>query len=172
MVLLFVSYFFIFRWCDVLGLYQEACGLWWETRYIPITGALLNLLVNIVLVQTIGLPGILISTNLSILFVYDMGCSAVLFRTYFKSVEGGFGRFWRRQMIYVPEAVICGGITWGICNLVVFNSDIAQLLFNAFVCVIIPNAVFFAVWRKRPEMIFAKKKAAGLYRTIMRKLKQ
>ncbi len=51
MVLLFVAYFFVFKWCDMLYIYQDACGLWWDTRFVPFIASLVNLVVNILLVN-------------------------------------------------------------------------------------------------------------------------
>lgn len=164
MVLLFAVYFLANKWCDILGIFQEACGLWWETRFIPLAGAALNLLANIALVKTIGLPGILISTIVSILLVYNVGCARVLFRTYFRPIRGGLGRFWKQQLIFLLEIVVCGVITWAVCSCARFRSDLWQLIFNAAVCVVIPNALFLLIWRRRPETAYAKRTIAGVFR--------
>ena len=164
MVLLFVAYYFVYRWCDVIGLFQEACGLWWETRLIPITGATLNLVVNIVLVKTIGLPGILISTILSILFVYDLGSSRALFRTCFKSIRGGFGKYWRRQIFYLIVALITASATWFVCSGVKLSSAFWQLCFNGCVCLLVPNMLLYLFWRKCPEMKYALMKVKEVIR--------
>lgn len=162
MVQLFTAYFFIYKWCDVLGIFQEACGLWWETRWIPIVGAILNLLVNIVLVQIIGLPGILISTNLSIICVYDLGCSIALFQTYFKPIRNGFWKFWKRQTLYLVSIITGGGVTWFVCNQITFESDLAQLFFNAVVCVAVPNLIMFLCWKRCDEMQYMLKKIMNI----------
>lgn len=164
MVLLFVAYFFIYHWCDVIGLFQEACGLWWETRFIPITGAAWNLVVNIVLVKTIGLPGILIATILSILLVYDLGSSHALFRTYFKSIRGGFGKYWRRQIFYLIIALVAGSATWFVCRSVKCSSAFWQLCFNGCVCLLVPNLLLYLFWKKCPEMKYALPKVKEVIR--------
>ncbi|MGN0318671.1 MAG: lipopolysaccharide biosynthesis protein [Lachnospira sp.] len=164
MVLLFVAYYFVYRWCDVIGLFQEACGLWWETRLIPITGAVLNLVVNIALVKTIGLPGILISTILSILFVYDLGSSRALFNTYFKSIRGGFGKYWRRQIFYLIIALVTGISTWLVCSSVECSSVFWQLCFNGCVCLLVPNLLLLIFWGKCPEMKYARLKLKQVMR--------
>lgn len=80
MVVLFALYFFVHKWCDMLYVYQEACGIWWETKFVPFIAAIVNLTVNIILVKTIGLPGILISTIVSVVFICGLFYFVILIR--------------------------------------------------------------------------------------------
>lgn len=98
--LLAAVYIFIFKWCDMLYVYQEAKGIWWQTKFIPLVAAMVNLVVNIALVNTIGLAGILLSTIVSVLFVYDHGYARVLFRELFVG-RGNFRRYLFQQGYYM-----------------------------------------------------------------------
>lgn len=64
-VICFVVYFFV----QQLNSYKEASGMWHEDRFRPLVAALTNLALNLILVQFIGLYGILISTVLAIVCV-------------------------------------------------------------------------------------------------------
>lgn len=112
----------------------------------------------------IGLPGILISTTLSILFVYDLGSSRALFKTYFKNIRGGFGKYWRRQLFYLIAVVITGAVTWLVCSSVVCSSAFWQLCFNGCVYIVVPNLLLFIFWNKCPEMKYARLKVRELLR--------
>lgn len=150
MVILFSIYFFVNKWCDMLYVYQEASGIWWETKFVPLAAAIVNLSVNILLVKKIGLPGILLSTIVSVIFIYNIGYAKVLFKTYFKSVKG-LGKYWTRQCIYLCTALLVCIITMLFCNLFKFDNNVLKLISNGLICMIIPNIIMILCWFKFPE---------------------
>lgn len=172
MVILFAIYFFVHKWCDMLYVYQEACGIWWETRFVPLLAAVVNLIVNIVLVITIGLPGILISTIISVVFIYDIGYAKVLFNTYFKKIRGGLKSYWTRQLIYLLT-VICASIaTVWLCSCLNISSSFLQIVAYGVVCVVVPNLFFFVAWRKLIEFDYIKEIANKIIKKLVRMIKQ
>ena len=46
--------------------YKDAAGIWWEDRFRPYVCMITNVVLNIVLVQLIGISGIILSTVLSL----------------------------------------------------------------------------------------------------------
>ena len=82
-VLLMTINFFVHKWGDMLFVYQEAAGIWWKTKYIPLTAAILNIIINIVTVKLFGVEGITFGTIVSILVIYDFGYAKILFNEYF-----------------------------------------------------------------------------------------
>ena len=169
MVVLFALYFFVHKWCDMLYVYQEACGIWWETKFVPFIAAIVNLTVNIILVKTIGLPGILISTIVSVVFIYDTGYAKVLFKTYFESVDEGLKQYWSRQIRYILIASIACAITVAVCSLSTIESAWLRLIVNGIICVLIPNTVFVLAWKGLPEFAYAKNMLDKFSRKLMRK---
>lgn len=165
MVILFVVYFFIYKWCDMLYIYQDACGLWWQTRYVPFLSSMLNLFVNIILVIKLGLPGILISTIVAIALVYDIGYAKVIFRTYFKSITGGLGKYWKRQFLYLSSTIFVVFITWEICNWISIENLWLRFIINGCICVCIPNVALILLWYRLPEF----KEAVNMLKRIRRK---
>ena len=85
LVILFVVYFYVGRISAVLGVYQEAAGIWWQGKFIPLLAALVNLAFNIIGVHFIGLPAILISSIVSSLFVTLPGTIWIMFKHYFSN---------------------------------------------------------------------------------------
>jgi O-antigen/teichoic acid export membrane protein len=151
MVLLFVVYFFIYKWCDMLYVYQQACGIWWETRYVPLISAIINLVINIVLVKIIGLPGILISTIIAILFVYDVGYAKVLFKTYFSSIKNGAKNYWIRQVLYFFTAIIASLVTYCSCSALLIPNIYSRFIVNGIICTIVPNIIIYILWHNTSE---------------------
>jgi len=69
MVILFCIYFYIYEFNQLFNVYKDAAGLWHYDRFRPLITSLCNLTMNILLVNIIGIEGVLLSTILSILFV-------------------------------------------------------------------------------------------------------
>ena len=69
MVILFSVYLFAEMAYRPLILFKDAGGIWKSDRFRPLITAMANLLVNLILVQHIGLYGIVFSTISSLLFI-------------------------------------------------------------------------------------------------------
>ena len=157
MVLLFSLYFFSYHWCDALGLFQNATGLWWETRFIPAVAAGLNLTLNLLLVQVIGLAGVLLSTIIAMILIYNFASSGVLFRVYFKS---GLREYWSGQGKMLVLIIAAGALCFGCCSLV--HAGKMQFFVNGAICIALPLALVALFGRKRPEVTFVTDKIKAL----------
>lgn len=82
-VVLLVIYLFAGRLSALLGVYQEAAGIWWHGKFIPLVAAVVNLVFNVIGVQIIGLPAILLSSIMASLFVTLPGTIWIMFKNYF-----------------------------------------------------------------------------------------
>ncbi len=71
-------YFYILQIRKVVINYKDAAGIWWEDRFRPYVCMVVNLVSNIVLVQYIGLAGIVISTSSEIVERTPIGSVSVL----------------------------------------------------------------------------------------------
>ena len=147
--LFFALYFFIFKWCDMCYVYQTAAGLWWETKYVPIIAALVNFVFNIILVQTIGLVGILISTIISILFVYNTLMPYILFKKYFSNISLFFN-WLTKQAIYLLSISVIAVITYKLCSF--FDSIVVfDLIIRLSICFAVPFVLVFAILGRNEE---------------------
>ncbi len=68
-VILLVMYFYIYSQIQILCAYKDAAGMWHSDRLRPLVTGLVNLIINIVLINFIGLFGVVLSTILSLLFI-------------------------------------------------------------------------------------------------------
>lgn len=150
---IFAIYFFIYKWFDMLYIYQEAKGLWWKNRYVQLIGAVTNLIINIILVKIIGLYGILLSTIFSILFVLDVGYFLVLFKEYFNRYN------WKKQYIinqlyYLSVTLIVGVICYFLCNCL--ENSLFMFIIKGIILIILPNLLFLLFYNKKKEFIAAR----------------
>ena len=65
-VVLIVVYFIGYQGRKIVVTYKDAAGLWWEDRFRPFVMAGTNLISNLIMVQFIGIWGIVLSTILSL----------------------------------------------------------------------------------------------------------
>lgn len=147
LMILFVLYFFIYKWMDMGYVYQEAAGMWWETRYVPIIAAVINLVINIILVQIIGLAGILISTIISVICVYNTGYMYIIFKNYFMKPIKYYAI---NQVKYAAVAFVGIALTYFICNNILQNGIIG-LVEKLLICIILPNIYLVLIWHRTAE---------------------
>lgn len=80
---LLVVFFFVTKLYGLLTVYQEAAGIWWHGKFIYIISAVVNLTINIILVNIIGLSGVIISSIVSTLTVSIPGIVHIIFKYLF-----------------------------------------------------------------------------------------
>ena len=141
-----VCVYYLVREIDqLLNIYKDASGIWHKDRFRPLATALCNLAMNFVMVQFLGLYGILLSTILSMVFVGMPWLCSNLFSLVFE-------RKWMRGYLlllfrYTLAAVAIAAITFGVCSSVCFGKWL-DFFVRAGICLLLPNALFFLLYRK------------------------
>lgn len=161
MFILFAVYFFIYRWLDMIYVYKEASGIWWQGRWIPLLAAILNLTLNIILVGKIGLYGILLSTIISVVVIHDTLGVNVVRRHYFGHCMN-MPKFYLKQLYIITTTFIAGVIAYYVCSAVKINIFF-DVLVCFLICLILPNLILYCFWRKLPEYVEAKSFAVDFY---------
>lgn len=147
-LVIFCIYFFCYKLGDICAVYRQAAGIWWQDRYRPIVEAVLNLVLSIILVQRLGVSGVLIATIFCLVFINFIWASRVLFKEYFKTQSQSL--YLARLGLYSLATVIACAVTYFICSL--FHCEgLTQLMINFAICLIIPNLIFFAICMNLPE---------------------
>ena len=133
---------------DMTYVYRQATGLWWEGRWIPLVSAIFNLIINLILVQIIGLPGIVISTVLSRVLIMLPAGSHNIFRCYFHDM-GEWKTYMAYQVFYGLSTAAAAGVTYSIC-MCVTGGLWRILILRAVICVFLPLSVFlvFNCWNR------------------------
>lgn len=83
-VVLFSVYFFFYRIKDTVNLYIDGSGLWWKVKFIAFATAMFNLITNIILIQFIGINGVILSTIVAFLFIDIPYNAKILFTEFFR----------------------------------------------------------------------------------------
>lgn len=152
------GFFYFQKTNEVYMAYRQAAGIWNHDRVRPFVEAVLNLSINICLVQIIGVEGVLIASIFTMGFIRIIWASRYLFKEYF--IEYGQKRFLLRLLFYSIITACSTGATFYLCSLLNL-SGILCLLARGGICIVVPNAVFFAAYHRLPEfkaLISLKKK--------------
>lgn len=147
-VVCFVVYFFVRQFNALFNLYKDASGMWHEDRLRPLTAALTNLALNLILVQFIGIYGILLSTVLAILCVGMPWLLHNLFTIIFERKH--MWPYIARLVKYCFVVLFSCVITYFICSRISIGL-VPTILIRGVICIIVPNAIYFLVFRKTEE---------------------
>lgn len=147
-VICFGVYYFIYEINQLLNTYKDAAGIWHEDRFRPLVTALVNLTMNLIMVQFWGIYGVLLSTILSTLFVGMPWLLHNLFTVLFdrSQMMGYVYTLFKYTFVVVVSCVAC----YALAALVNFSA-FGNLAYRAVICCILPNLLYFLIYRKTVE---------------------
>lgn len=159
-VVMLCAYFYLNQINSLFNTFKDAAGMWHEDRYRPITVALVNLGLNIISVQFIGIYGVILSTVVSILFI---GMPWIIYNLFSKVFQGCSVRDYIRGLIgFAIIIFVASTVTYFICrNLPI---TIMGLFIRMLLCISIPNMIFIFMFRKNEGFIYMKNMVFKLLR--------
>ena len=114
-VLTLILRFYFEQIRKVVLTYKDAAGIWWADKWRPLIGGIVNLTLNIVLVKTIGVAGVMLSTIISYAFVEMPWETHVLFKVYFRHCEKSY---YIEMITTTFKMFIAGVVTYNVCILI------------------------------------------------------
>lgn len=146
-----VIYFFMFSIQRAIIVFKDAAGIWYEDRYRPYVCMIVNIAFNVILVQFMGVYGVILSSIVAFAISIPWIC-----RTLFKTL---FERSCINQLIrivyYALVTVIAGGITWYLCSILPFGADrmgeFMRLILSGVICIVVPNLIFLLFYFRMKE---------------------
>lgn len=140
-------YFYIWMFRFMVIIFKNAQGLWWEDRFRALFEGVLNLTLNLIAVRYIGIYGITLSTIVAMVIVSVPWEVSVLFSKYF---EESPRKYYRTVIINGIITLLVGAITYAILFFIPIEG-IAKLICGIIICLIVPNTLFFIMYRKKKE---------------------
>ncbi len=144
-VILLVVYFYVYQIRRITLTYKDAGGVWWEDRLRPYAVMITNLVGNIIMVQFIGLFGVILSTIISMLISLPWE-NYTVFRYLF---DMSAKKYYIKLAVYTGAAVLLCAVTWLACAWL--PDGILGLVVRAVICVILPNALFALLFHRCEE---------------------
>ena len=150
-VVLFVIYFYVYQIRRVVLTFKDAGGIWWEDRFRPYIAMAVNLIGNYIMVQIIGIYGVILSTIFSMLVSIPMENHTVFKYIFHRSAK----EFYLKNCLYAALATGLCFITYMLCS---FSPEgIPGLIIRAIICLIIPNSMIVLLFRKTKEFSHVRK---------------
>ena len=147
-VVFFVVYYYVYEVNQLLNTYKDAGGIWHEDKFRPLVTAIANLGMNLLMVNYIGIYGIILSTVLSMVIVGMPWLIHNLFSTLFPRKY--MASYLKKLFFYIFVSGISAVLTVCICNFVNFNPWLTLIIRGVF-CFIVPNIVFLFVYKNTKE---------------------
>lgn len=141
--------FYTWKIQDIAYVYKEACGFWTKDKYRPLIGSLLNLMLNIISIQFIGLYGVILSTVCIAVSIDLIWSPKALFNDYFKKSRK---EYYLMLIHGVVNCLVMCVITYYLTSLIDTGHSLANFAIKMVVCAIVPNILFFVINYKRQEM--------------------
>ena len=146
-----VVYFFVSSIQRTILMFKDAAGIWYEDRYRPYVCMTMNVILNVVLVQWIGIYGVTCSTIAAFLISVPW-INFTLFRTLFQrsSISNLL------KICYsVLVTTIAAGLTYFLTDMLPQgmrgSSGLGWLLVRFVICLVVPNVIFVVCYRFQPE---------------------
>ena len=134
---------------------KSASGIFREDRFVPIIQSVVNLVVSIVAAKLIGVAGVFLGTLVS-------GLLPSFYRphlVYKKTFKLSSVLYYKEYGIRIVIITTITALMYGVCRLIfVIMPALPAFCVATVVCGIIPNVLFFVLFRKREEFAYLKDK--------------
>lgn len=163
-VLIIVIAFYLKGMRKAVLTFRDATGIFYHDRYKPIFEAVINLIVSIILAKKWGVAGVFIGTIISTLATSMWVEPYVLYKYAFKEKVY---KYFVKLIYYTIIGIAICSITYWLTTFIT-NVSIIGIIIKLLICLIIPNTIYFAIFRKTEELNYF----ISLIKNIFMKLKR
>lgn len=160
-VILLCIYFGGIMTVQLLSVYKNAAGIWHQDRYRPLISGLVNLILNIILVNVVGLYGIVLSTIIS---VYLVSIPWIVHNVFSFIFPGKLKEYFKSILAIAAVSIAITVITFFVCRFIP-DGGIFILLIKTVVCTIVFHTLFL-VFYGRNKMF---KEILGMFWRMLKK---
>ncbi len=153
-------YSYVLELSMVWATVKDAAGLWHKDRFRPLIGALTNLGMNIILVQFIGLYGVVLSTVISYVLISMPWMIYNLFRLLYKRSPWGY----IKDLIgYLSVTALSAALCFFISQIIRTNAYLHFFLMGV-LGIALSNLILFLFLHKKEEYLESKRLALRMIR--------
>lgn len=143
-ILLSVS-FYIWKIQDIVLIFKDANGLWERDRIRVLMTAGVNLVLSVLLVNKIGLAGVIFATVISRIAIEMPWGTYILFDSYFPKKE--IWSYIKTLAIYTMITIVIGVITYYLC-LLVPDDGVYAFLIKLVICGVFTNVLYLLIFSR------------------------
>lgn len=145
-ILITISFYF-FGMRKSITMVKNSAGLYRPDRYFALVEALLNIGLAILLVNKLGINGVIIANIVSSLCIPFWTQPYVVYKNVFnRSVLP----YYQKQLVYAVITLISCIFTYYLCSFFCF-SGFLKFVINALICLVVPNAINIFIFYKTEE---------------------
>ena len=145
LAVLMAIYFYVRTMGDMRTVYVNATGVWWELRWRALAETIANVVLNIVLVQLMGLYGVVLATIISLFTINFVYGSHLVFKYYFGLEKAR--KYYQDHALYLGVAVAVCAVTCLVVGLIP-DGGVVQLLLKAVVALLCSSALLLVVFAR------------------------
>lgn len=147
-------------------IYRDANGLFWQTKYRYIFSSVFNAVFSIVLVGPAGLgvTGALIGTTASLVIMLSFDPILVFREVFHKKAWG----YYRTYFGYFVLTAATGALVY-VLSLPFSAYTVVNFLVRVLLCLVVPNGLWFLLFRKNDNFLYLRDTALGLLRGLRKK---
>ena len=124
---------------------KDAMGLYWQDKYRPVLGAIVNLIISVILVNKIGLNGVIIGTIVSSIFVDLIIEPYFLYKYTFKT---SVKEYYLKYILYFGIVILGSIITLCLLKFVLINNIILNFLIKGIISFILGGIILIIPFYK------------------------
>lgn len=154
MVVLFCVYFWVFEIDKMITVYKDAGGIWHQDRFRPLITGIVNLVLNIIMVNFIGLYGVLLSTIISFALISDPWIISNVYKLIFKDSPKQYALELAAYTVGIfVIAVICNFLSYRLIP----DSGIVTFIIKGVISFSVSNTLFILAFSHSPHYQDAKR---------------
>ncbi len=161
LVLVINYYFQSTRSC--FNVFQDAAGIYYEDRFVPLMESVANILFSIIFVKLFGLIGIFLGTIASQLILHFY---SFYYFVYHRLFSKGYKEYLHEFFNYFVIFLLCLGLTYLVTSNIFFENNYLNFFKNVFFALLIPNLILLIIYRKNEEFTYFKDLFLKIFKKI------
>ena len=143
--------------------FKEAGGIFHEDRFVPVLESIANLVFSIVFLKLFGLAGVFLGTACSTLILHLYSYPKFVNKPLFKASNAEYYIDFAFKLAVI---LVISTATFVVSRAVPISSTIYQFIFNVVLCLILPNALLYLVFRNYDEFKYYRELAFKSLKSI------
>lgn len=153
--------FFIHSMYQPAYVMYGASGQFKKDKYVTLISAIMNIVISIVLVYVIGLPGVIIGTLITDIYIWLVRGVQIV-KTY---LNKNVFRYFVKMIGYCGIFAISFGISWLLCNYIQLDTEMLEFVIKLVICLVIPNVVLITCTYRSREFAYCRKSVHKLFKS-------
>lgn len=151
---------------NVINIFKDACGLYWQTKYRAVATAFVNLIVSVILVKKIGIAGVFLGTIIAYLTTIYVKDPVVVYKECFrnKKVASYYLELVGRVLLILLLNVISNQV---VVRLSIYMDGVLLFLSSGILITVLVNGIFCILFHKKEEFIFFRNIFLNLVKKIV-----